>query len=159
MQHRARDAGQPVQAHWHYAAGRQAAGYNAQTGRVCAAEAEAGIVGNTQTGQHTAGSRGFVANPDQNNAVAWNNGNVYAGHDGSVYQHTDDGWQKHTPSGWEPVQPNNDATARLEQQRQARDVGQQRFEGTAQQWQGRGFGGGGRAGGMRGRGFHGGFWR
>ncbi|KAI3609736.1 RTX toxins and related Ca2+-binding protein [Cupriavidus necator H850] len=145
-----------------YAAGRQAAGYNAQTGRVGAAEA--GIAGNTQTGQHTAGSRGFVANPDKNNAVVWNNGNVYAGHDGSVYQHTDDGWQKHTPSGWQPVQSGNDATTRLEQQRQAREVGQQRFQGTAQQWQGRGGGGGfggfgGRAGGFRGGGFHGGFRR
>ncbi|WP_373378655.1 carbohydrate-binding family V/XII [Cupriavidus nantongensis] len=145
-----------------YAAGRQAAGYNAQTGRVGAAEA--GIAGNTQTGQHSAGSRGFVANPGKDNAVVWNNGNVYAGHDGSVYQHTDSGWQKHTPGGWEPVQPGNDATARLEQQRQAREIGQQRLQGTAHAWQGRGFGGGGagfggRAGGFRGGGFHGGFRR
>lgn len=140
-----------------YAAGRQVAGYNAQTGRVGAAEA--GIAGNTQTGEHTAGSRGFVANPDKGNAVAWNNGNVYAGHDGSVYQHTDSGWQKHTPGGWEPVQPNNEVTGRLDQQRQARDIGQQRFQGAAQQWQGGGrFGGGG--GGFRGGGrFHGGFRR
>ncbi|SDD66822.1 hypothetical protein SAMN05216345_11352 [Cupriavidus sp. YR651] len=141
-----------------YAAGRQVAGYNAQTGRVGAAEA--GVAGNTQTGAQTAGSRGFVANPDKNNAVAWNNGNVYAGHDGNVYQRTDDGWQKHTSDGWQPVQPNSDVNSRLDQQRQAREVGQQRFGNTAaQQWQGRfaggGFqGGGGRFGGGGGH-FHG----
>lgn len=119
-----------------YAAGRQAAGYDAQTGRVGAAEA--GIAGNTQTGQHTAASRGFVANPGKDNAVVWNNGNVYSGHDGSVYQHTDSGWQKHTPGGWEPVQTNNEVTGRLEQQRQARELGQQRFSGVAQHWRGGG---------------------
>ncbi|MNT52392.1 hypothetical protein D3C72_1894160 [compost metagenome] len=124
--------------------------------------AEAGIAGNTQTGQHTAGSRGFIANPGKDNAVAWNNGNVYAGHDGSVYQHTENGWQKHTANGWEPVQANNEVTGRLEQQRQARELGQQRFNGIAQQWQGRGVGaGGGGSGGrgFRGGGFHGGFRR
>ncbi|AZG13255.1 carbohydrate-binding family V/XII [Cupriavidus pauculus] len=134
------------------AAGRQAAGYNAQTGRVAAGEA--GIAGNTQTGQYAAGSRGFVANPNKDNAVVWNNGNVYAGHDGNVYQHTDDGWQKHTGNGWEPVQPNQDMQGRLDQQRQARQLGQQRFgNAAAQQWQGR-FAGGGRFGGGGGR-FHG----
>jgi len=133
-----------------YAAGRQVAGANAQTGRVGAAEV--GIAGNAQTGQHSAESRGFVANPDKGNAVAWNNGNVYAGHDGSVYQHTDNGWQKHTPGGWEPVQPNNNVTSGLDQQRQARELGQQRFNGAAQQWQGGGRPGGG---GFRGGGFHG----
>ncbi|MGO4314138.1 carbohydrate-binding family V/XII, partial [Pseudomonas sp. KB_15] len=124
------------------------AGYNAQTGR--AGAAEFGVAGNTQTGDHTAGSRGVVVNPNKNNAVAWNNGNVYAGHDGNVYQRTDDGWQQHTPNGWQPVQPNSDVQNRLDQQRQARDVGQQRFGNSAQQWQGRGGGfqgGGGRFGG------------
>jgi uncharacterized membrane protein YgcG len=131
-----------------YAGGRQVAGYNAQTGR--AGAAEFGVAGNTQTGDHTAGSRGVVVNPNKNNAVAWNNGNVYAGHDGNVYQRTDDGWQQHTPNGWQPVQPNSDVQNRLDQQRQARDVGQQRFGNSAQQWQGRGGGfqgGGGRFGG------------
>lgn len=140
-----------------YAAGRQAAGYNAQTGRIGAGEA--GIAGNTQTGQYTAGSRGFVANPGKDNAVVWNNGNVYAGHDGNVYQHTDDGWQKHTTNGWEPMQQNSEMQGRLDQQRQARQAGQQRFNtAAAQQWQGRFAGGGGRFGGGGGR-FHGGFRR
>ncbi len=130
-----------------YAAGRQAAGYNAQTGRVGAAEA--GIAGNAQTGQYAAGSRGFVANPNKDNAVVWNNGNVYAGHDGNVYQHTDGGWQKHTSNGWEPVQQNSEVHNQLEQQRQAREVGQQRFgNAAAHQWQGRfAQGAGGRFGG------------
>lgn len=141
-----------------YAAGRQVAGYNAQTGRV--GVAEAGVAGNTQTGQQTAGSRGIVANPNKNNAVAWNNGNVYAGHDGNIYQHTDNGWQQHTSNGWQPVQPNADVQNRLDQQRQARDVGQQRFNSAAaQQWQGRFGGGGGRFGGGGGGRFHGGFRR
>ncbi|WP_455284506.1 carbohydrate-binding family V/XII [Cupriavidus necator] len=143
-----------------YAAGHQGSFANPSTGRVGAAEA--GIAGNTQTGQHTAGSRGFIANPGKDNAVAWNNGNVYAGHDGSVYQHTENGWQKHTANGWEPVQANHEVTGRLEQQRQARELGQQRFNGIAQQWQGRGVGvGGGGSGGrgFRGGGFHGGFRR
>ncbi len=156
-----------------YAGGRQAAGYNAQTGRVGAAEV--GIAGNAQTGQKTIDSKGFVADPGKGNSVAWNNGNVYAGHDGNVYQHTDNGWQQHTPSGWQPVQPNNNVTSQLDQQRQARDVGQQRFGNAAQQWQGGGdrFGGGGERGGFGGGGgrsfggggfgggghFHGGFRR
>ncbi|CAG2152587.1 carbohydrate-binding family V/XII [Cupriavidus plantarum] len=130
-----------------YAAGRQVAGYNAQTGRVGAVEA--GIAGNTQTGVQTAGSRGVVANPGKDNAVVWNNGNVYAGHDGNVYQRTEDGWQKHTSNGWEPVQPsgaNSDAarqvTSGLDSQHQARQLGNQRTAATAQQWQAR-FGGGG----------------
>ncbi len=75
----------------------------------------------------------MVVNPNKNNAVAWNNGNVYAGHDGNVYQRTDDGWQQHTSNGWQPVQPNSDVQNRLDQQRQARDVGQQRFGNSAQQ--------------------------
>ncbi|RZT32405.1 carbohydrate-binding family V/XII [Cupriavidus agavae] len=136
-----------------YAAGRQAAGYNAQTGRIGAGEI--GVAGNTQTGQQAAGSRGFVANPNKDNAVVWNNGNVYAGHDGNVYQHTDNGWQQHTQGGWQPVQPNADVQNRLDQQRQARQVGQQRFgNAAAQQWQGRFGGGGGRFGGGGGH-FHG----
>lgn len=135
-----------------YAAGRQVAGYDAQTGRVGAAEV--GVAGNAQTGAQSAASRGFVANPGKDNAVAWNNGNVYAGHDGNVYQRTDNGWQKHTSGGWEAVQPGPDTATGLEAQRQAREVGQQRFQGSAQQWQGR-FGGGGPGGGRLGGGFHG----
>jgi hypothetical protein len=134
-----------------YAAGRQVAGYNAQTGR--AGAAEIGVTGNTQTGQATAGSKGVVTNRSQGNAVAWNNGDVYVGHDGNVYQHTQDGgWQQHTSSGWQPAQPNSDVSQQLDQQRQARNVGQQRFNQSAQQWGSRGGFQGGR---MGGGGFHG----
>ncbi|WP_420996883.1 carbohydrate-binding family V/XII [Cupriavidus sp. 30B13] len=138
-----------------YAGGRQVAGYNAQTGR--AGAAEFGVAGNTQTGQREAGSKGFVVNRGQGNGVAWNNGDVYAGHDGNIYQHTQDGgWQKHTGGGWEPVQPGANVGGQLEQQRQARDVGQQRFGQTAHQWGGGDFGGrgGGRRLGGGFRGFH-----
>ncbi|MGT2510248.1 carbohydrate-binding family V/XII [Cupriavidus basilensis] len=140
-----------------YAAGRQVAGYNAQTGR--AGAAEFGVAGNTQTGQHEAASKGVMVNRDKGNAVAWNNGDVYAGHDGNVYQHTQDGgWQKHTSGGWQPVQPNPDVAGQLDQQRQARNVGQQRFGQTAHQWGGGGggnFGGNFGGGGRRMGGFHG----
>ncbi|MGO4331620.1 carbohydrate-binding family V/XII [Cupriavidus sp. 2TAF22] len=143
-----------------YAGGRQVAGYNAQTGR--AGAAEFGVAGNTQTGQREAGSKGFVVNRGQGNGVAWNNGDVYAGHDGNIYQHTQDGgWQKHTSGGWEPVQPDANANVggQLEQQRQARDLGQQRFGQTARQWGGGagnpGASFGARGGGRRMGGFHG----
>ncbi len=143
-----------------YAGARQVAGYNAQTGR--AGAAEIGVAGNTQTGQHEAASKGVVVNRDKGNAVAWNNGDVYAGRDGNVYQHTQDGgWQKHTQGGWEPVQASPDVTGRLDQQRQARDVGQERFGQASQsrQWSsggaaGRSFGGAGGGGGRRMGGFH-----
>ena len=140
-----------------FAAGGHVAGYNAQAGRIGAATG--GIAGNANTGQATAGSRGFVANPGKGNAVAWNNGNVYAGHDGNIYQHTDNGWEQHTPNGWQPVQGNNELSSRLDQQRQAHDVGQQRFSGAARQWPGAaggGAGGFGSGGGGGGRHFGGG---
>lgn len=140
------------------AAGRQMAGYNAQTGR--AGAAEFGVAGNTQTGQYSAAGKGFVTNRSKGNAVAWNDGDIYAGHDGNVYQRTQDGgWQQHTANGWQSVQPKAEIGDDLEQQRQARDVGQQRFEHTAGlrgdsmgSWGGGRFGGGGRfaGGGMRG---------
>ncbi len=52
--------------------------------------------------------------------------------------------RSYTSNGWRPVQPNGDVQNRLDQQREARDVGQQRFGNSAQRWQGRG--GGFRAG-------------
>ncbi|HEX7908111.1 MAG TPA: carbohydrate-binding family V/XII [Paraburkholderia sp.] len=145
-----------------FAGGRQVAGYNAQTGR--AGAAEFGVAGNTQTGQYSTASKGFVTNQSRGNTVAWDNGDVYAGRDGNVYQHTQGGgWQQHTANGWQSVQPKADVGGDLDQQRQARDIGQQRFDHTASQWggSGRSFGsghfggGGGFGGGMR----HGGFRR
>ncbi|MFM0669051.1 carbohydrate-binding family V/XII [Paraburkholderia sediminicola] len=118
-----------------FAGGRQVAGYNAQTGR--AGAAEFGVAGNTQTGQYSTAGKGFVTNQSKGNTVAWNNGDVYAGHDSNVYQHTQGGgWQQHTANGWQSVQPKADVGSDLEQQRQARDVGQQRFDHTAGQWDG-----------------------
>lgn len=147
-----------------FAAGGHVAGYDAQTGRIGAATA--GVAGNANTGQVTAANRGFVANPGKGNAVAWDNGNVYAGHDGNIYQHTANGWEQHTQGGWQPVQGGNEVSGRLDQQRQAREVGQQRFSGATRQWPGAmggggrfaggGFGGGGFGGrGHFGGGFHG----
>ncbi|SAK88561.1 carbohydrate-binding family V/XII [Caballeronia ptereochthonis] len=140
-----------------YAAGRQVAGYNAQTGR--AGVAERGITGNVQDGTAHAVNKGVVTNASRGNAVAWNNGDVYAAHDGNVYQHTEDGgWQQHTSNGWQPVQHDNSAASNnLDQMRQSRETGQQRFDN---RWSGGGGfngGGGGFHGG--GGGFHGGFRR
>lgn len=133
-----------------FAGGRQVAGYNAQTGR--AGAAEFGVAGNPQTGQYSSAGKGFVTNQSKGNTVAWNNGDVYAGHDGNVYQHTQDGgWQQHTANGWQSVQPKAGVGDDLEQQRQARDIGQQRFDHTASQWGGgRGDAGGGHVGGRGG---------
>ncbi|NPT37978.1 carbohydrate-binding family V/XII [Paraburkholderia xenovorans] len=130
-----------------FAGGRQVAGYNAQTGR--AGAAEFGVAGNTYTGQYASAGKGIVTNQSKGNAVAWNNGDVYAGHDGNVYQHTQGGgWQQHTANGWQSVQPKADVGGDLEQQREARDVGQQRFDHSANQWgDGRGSRGAGRFGG------------
>ncbi|KES21021.1 MULTISPECIES: carbohydrate-binding family V/XII [Pseudomonas] len=127
-----------------YAAGRQVAGHNAQTGRTVIAEK--GVSGNVYDGSRSTDSRGLAYNRRTGSGVAWNNGDVYAGHDGNIYQRTDDGWQKHTDNGWQPVQGGNgELRSQLEQQRQSRVVGQQRFGQTQRQWGGGGhFGGGGR---------------
>lgn len=129
-----------------FAAGRQVAGHNAQTGRTVIAEK--GVSGNVRDGSYSTDSRGVAYNRRTQSGVAWNNGDVYAGHDGNIYQHSQDGgWQKHTDSGWQPVQPaNSDIGGQLEQQRQSRELGQQRFGQTQRQWQGGG-GGGARMGG------------
>ncbi|SAL11331.1 hypothetical protein AWB74_00158 [Caballeronia arvi] len=136
-----------------YAAGRQVGGYNAQTGR--AGVAERGVTGNVQNGTAQTVNRGVVTNASRGNAVAWNNGDVYAAHDGNVYQHTqDNGWQQHTSNGWQSVDRNDSAlNNNLDQQRQAREGGQDRF---ANRSGGFGDGGGGGFGGGGGGGFHGG---
>lgn len=111
-----------------YAAGRQVGGYNAQTGR--AGVAERGVTGNVQDGTAQRVNKGVVTNASRGNAVAWNNGDVYAAHDGNVYQHTQDsGWQQHTSNGWQPVD-HGDTTLNnnLDQMRQARSTGDQRFD-------------------------------
>ncbi|MBN3759707.1 carbohydrate-binding family V/XII [Burkholderia sp. Ac-20365] len=134
-----------------YAAGRQVAGYNARTGR--AGAAEFGVAGNAQTGQYQAGSKGIVTNQSRGNALAWNNGDVYAGHDGNVYRRSDGGtWQQHTSDGWQSVQPSERVGSDLDQQRDARSVGEQRFSQRSG-----GFGAGGGWSGARagGGGFHG----
>lgn len=126
-----------------YAAGRQVAGHNAQTGRTVIAEK--GVSGNVHDGSRSTDSRGVAYNRRTDSGVAWNNGDVYAGHDGNIYQRTDDGWQKRTDNGWQPVQGGNGQLRnQLEQQRQSRVVGQQRFGQTQRQWGAGGhFGGGG----------------
>ncbi|MHB9799628.1 carbohydrate-binding family V/XII [Pseudomonas sp. MT3] len=127
-----------------FEAGQQGIKHNAQTGRTTIAER--GISGDVDDGRgsYDRQNQGITYNRRTGNAVAWKNGDVYAGHDGNVYQHTQGGgWQKHTDTGWQPVQPSQDTVrSQLDQQRQSRQLGQQRFGQTQRQWGSGGFGGG-----------------
>jgi hypothetical protein len=108
----------------------------------------------SSTGAAAAGVHGANGN---NAAVAKGaNGDVYAGADGNVYKHTDSGWQKYDNGSWnsvqKPTQPQSrptgtassgtrptqysgggrmDSTSynQLEQDRQARSLGTQRWGG------------------------------
>lgn len=119
--------------------GRGAAAYDPKTGIV--AGGGAGYAGNIYSGQGAAGRGGFAYNTNTGAGVAANGNNVYAGKDGSVYRYDRQtgNWSQNTGSGW---QSTNRPQPSMQQQQQARSVGQQRtqnFSGAM----GRGFGGGG----------------
>ncbi|OYZ94943.1 MAG: carbohydrate-binding family V/XII [Xanthobacter sp. 17-67-6] len=99
-----------------------------------------------ENGQVNVDSKGVATNQRTGNTVGWNNGNVYADHDGNVYQHSDTGWNKATTSGWQSVD-HNAAPAGLDQERQARQWGNERVDTGADRFGGAGFGGGARFGG------------
>jgi hypothetical protein len=107
-----------------YAAGRQAAGYNPTTGRGTAHSTT--VTGNTGGG-YSVNSKGAAVNTRTDTGVAWKNGDVYAGHDGNVYRRQDGSWEQYNKgSGWSPVQSSSQNLGSLEQQRQGRELGQQR---------------------------------
>ena len=119
--------------------GRGAVGYNPNTGIVSGAGA--GYSGNIYSGQGRAGRGAFAYNTNTGAGIAANSNNVYAGKNGDVYRYNAQtgNWSQNNGSGWKST---SKSTANLQQQQQARSVGQQRtqnFRGS--------MGGGMRAGG------------
>ncbi|HTW28780.1 MAG TPA: hypothetical protein VME92_16760, partial [Acetobacteraceae bacterium] len=117
-----------------YAAGRQGGGYNPTTGTIGGHSTT--VTGNTQTGSRTVNSKGAVVNPSHNAGVAWHNGDVYAGHDGNVYRRDNGSWEKQGSNGWQPVNPSGSGTRSLNQQYQARRLGDERASNSG--WRGGG---------------------
>jgi hypothetical protein len=107
-------------------AGTRGASYNPQTGVVTGGSA--GATRNGSTGQVTAGGSGFAYNTKTNSGVAVANNNVYASKDGNVYRYNPStGAQQRTDSGWQNVQRSQDRTW-VQNQNQARSLGQQRTQ-------------------------------
>ena len=106
-------------------AGRGAAGYNPRTGVV--AGAGAGYAGNMYTGQGAAGRGGFAYNTNTGAGVAVGSNNIYAGKGGEVYRYNSQtgNWSQNGGSGWKST---SKAQPNLQQQQQARAVGQQRTQ-------------------------------
>ncbi|MGB6853778.1 MAG: autotransporter [Thermoanaerobaculia bacterium] len=123
------------------AGGRVTVG-DADSGR----QATAGRVGAVNPGTGQAGSAGWVRGEE--GGVARVGDDFYAGKDGSVYKRNDQGdWSQVDHSGqWQSVQ-NQARTGDLDRQHQARNYGQQRYQGyrmSAPRASAGGFRGGGR---------------
>jgi len=106
-------------------AGRRAAAYDPKTGIVAAGGA--GYAGNIYTGQGVAGRGGAAYNSNTGGGIAAGGNNLYAGKDGSVYRYDrqSGNWSQNTGNGWQSV----DRPQRsLQQQQQARSIGQQRTQ-------------------------------
>jgi hypothetical protein len=106
-------------------AGRGAAAYDPKTGIV--AGGGAAYASNFYTGQSAAGRGGFAYNTNTGAGVAASANNVYAGKDGTVYRYDrqSGNWSQNTGSGW---QSSSRPQGNLQQQQQARVVGQQRTQ-------------------------------
>jgi hypothetical protein len=106
-------------------AGRGAVGYNPNTGIV--AGAGAGYAGNMYTGQGAAGRGGFAYNTNTRAGIAAGANNIYAGKDGNVYRYDrqNGNWSQNNGSGW---QSTSKPSPSMQQQQQARAVGQQRTQ-------------------------------
>ncbi len=108
------------------AAGARGVSYNPQTGVISGAS-----VGGTRsgsTGQVSKGGSAFAYNTKTNTGVAVANNNVYAGRDGNVYRYNPStGVQQRTDSGWQSVQRQQDRSW-VQNQQQARSLGQQRTQ-------------------------------
>jgi len=118
--------------------GRGAVGYNPSTGVV--AGAGAGYAGNIYSGQGSAGRGGFAYNTNTGNGVAVGNNNVYAGNNGTVYRYDrqNSSWSQNSGSGWQPATRSQE----LQQQQNARSVGQMRTQNFGSMGGTRSFGGG-----------------
>jgi hypothetical protein len=121
------------------AAGRGAVGYDPKTGIV--AGGGAGYAGNMYTGQGAAGRGGFAYNTNTGAGIAAGSDNIYAGKNGDVYRYDRQtgNWSQNSGNGWKST---SKPQANLQQQQQARAVGQQRVQNF----------GGSMGGGMRGGG-------
>ena len=120
-------------------AGRGAVGYNPNTGIV--AGAGAGYAGNMYTGQGAAGRGGFAYNTNTGAGVAAGANNIYAGKNGDVYRYDrqSGNWSQNTGSGWKST---SKPQLSMQQQQQARAVGQQRAQNFSGSMGGRMRGGG-----------------
>ena len=108
------------------AAGARGVTYNPQTGVIRGGAA--GGVSNGSTGEVTAGRSAFAYNPNTNNGVAVYNNNVYADRNGNIYRYNQStGVQQHTSNGWETVQRSQDRSW-VQNQHDARNLGQQRTQ-------------------------------
>jgi hypothetical protein len=116
-------------------------GYNPNTGIV--AGAGAGYAGNMYTGQGAAGHGGFAYNTNTGAGIAAGANNIYAGKDGNVYRYDrqNGNWSQNSGSGWKSTSKPQPS---LQQQQQARAVGQQRAQNFSGSMDGRMRGGGGR---------------
>jgi hypothetical protein len=122
-------------------AGRGAAGYNPSTGIV--AGAGAGYAGNMYNGQGAVGRGGFAYNTNTGAGVAVGSNNVYAGKGGEVYRYNQNtgNWSQNSGDGWKS---SSKPQSNLQQQQQARAVGQQRTQNFRGSMGGGMRGGGGR---------------
>jgi hypothetical protein len=108
------------------ATGARGATYNPQTGVVTGGSA--GAVRNGSTGEISAAGSRYAYNTNTNTGVAVGNNNVYATKDGNVYRYNQSsGVQQHTESGWQTVQRSQDRSW-VQNQNQARSLGQQRTQ-------------------------------
>jgi hypothetical protein len=122
-------------------AGRGAVGYNPKTGIVSGAGA--GFAGNIYSGQGTAGRGVFAYNTNTGGAIAAGSNNVYAGKNGDVYRYNAQtgNWSQNSGSGWKST---SKSSTNLQQQQQARALGQQRTQNFGGSMGGAMRGGGGR---------------
>lgn len=138
-----------------YAAGSRGGAYNPSTGT--------GVVGgrvtagNAYTGNQISAGRATVVGPGgRTNTISGIHGddggiihttnNTFAGHDGQVYRHEDGGgWSRWSDGGWQSAGDLGSAH-HLDRERNARSVGQGRWDG----FHSGAFRGGGMRGGMRG---------
>ncbi|MFZ0227326.1 MAG: hypothetical protein WAL41_10345, partial [Mycobacterium sp.] len=125
----------------HTFAGRGAVGFDRKTGIVTGGGA--GYVGNMYTGQGAAGRGAFAYSRYTAAGIAASSNNVYAGKDGNVYRYNRQtgNWSQNSGTGWKS---SSKPEYNLQQQQQARTVGQQRTQNF-----GRSMGGGMRGGGGR----------
>jgi hypothetical protein len=134
------------------AAGARGVTYNPNTGVISGGAV--GGVRNGSTGEVTGGRSAFAYNPNTNTGVAVHNNNVYADRNGNIYRYNQStGVQQRTSNGWESVQRSPERTW-VQDQHQARSLGQQRTQNLGANRPAAGSGGSrrlGGGGGFRGR--------